>query len=135
MTKEDILIEGFKSFARAYCHAQVYLNHQSFKVAFRKACSANGVMQTKPANKGKMTVGQRLARMPWKIRFRTVFELVDDCGFYMAIVDKNGYIYPFRFGDDWKKIKRRDATTEELFSTIESGSDSVHESEGVEECE
>ncbi len=135
MTKEDILIEGFKSFARAYNHSCVYLNHQSFKTAFRKACHANGIFQKDSVGKRSGSLTQRVARMTWKIRFKTVFELVDDCGFYMAIVDKNGYVYPFRFGDDWKKVKKKDATTEELFSRIAEGTDSVHESEGVGESE
>lgn len=134
MTKTDILIEGFKSFARAYCHSCVYLNHQSFKVAFKKAVWANG-LRMKDAVGGKTThIDQRLGRMTWKIRFKTVVDLVEDCGFYMAIIDKNGYIYPFKFGTDWKKTKHY-ATTEELFNAIESSTDSVSESEGMEECE
>ncbi len=135
MTKEDILIEGFKSFARAYNHSVVYLNHDTFKEAFKKAIKSNGILLKDSVGVHTTSLGNRFHGLTWKVRLSTIMSILKDCGFYIAIVDRNGYLYPFTFGRDWKSGRKKNASTTELFERIEQGTDSVHESEGVGESE
>lgn len=130
---EYYLLTALEGFAKAWVRAETCNNRPGFKAALKKAMRANGIKHDAKLN-AKSTMMARFQTLTYNSRLRTVDKMVNDCKFTMAIIDKEGRVFPFRFTFDEYKRKKY-ATAEELFQGIEGSTDSLHESEGVGESE
>ena len=131
---EYYLLNALEGFAKAWVRAETCNNRPGFKAALKKAMRANGIKHDAKLN-AKSTMMARFQSQTYNVRLRTVDKMVNDCKFTMAIIDKEGRVFPFKFTFDEYKRKVWNATAEELFQGIEGSTDSVHESEGVDESE